>query len=46
MHVAQVVEHTAKIVFGATLLGGPIPLPDKVVADFTGIYGLLRRSGS
>ena len=46
LHVAGVVEHTAKIVFGATLLGGPAPLPDKVVADFTGIYGLLRRSGS
>lgn len=46
LHVAQVVEHTAKIVFGATLLGGAVPLPDKVVADFTGIYGFLRRSGS
>jgi L-fuculose-phosphate aldolase len=42
LHVAEVVEHTAHIVWGARVLGGPVPLPDKVVADFSGVYGYLR----
>jgi L-fuculose-phosphate aldolase len=42
LHTAEVVEHTAHIVWGAQALGGPVPLPPKVVQDFSGIYGYLR----
>lgn len=42
LHTAMVVEHTAHIVWGASHLGGAVPLPDKVVADFSGIYGYVR----
>jgi L-fuculose-phosphate aldolase len=42
LHTAEVVEHTAHIVWGAQALGGPVPLPEKVVRDFSGIYGYLR----
>lgn len=42
LHVAQVVEHTAHIVWGAAALGGVVPLPEKVQRDFSGIYGFLR----
>jgi len=42
LHVALVVEHTARIMFGAQVLGGVEPLPDKIVKDFTGIYGYIR----
>ncbi len=43
LHTALVVEHTAHIVWGATTLGGVMPLPDKVIADFAGIYGYVRK---
>lgn len=42
LHTAAVVEHTAKIVFGAEQLGGVVPLPDEIVTNFTNIYGLIR----
>ena len=40
--VALVVEHTAKIMFGAHVLGGVVPLPDKIAGDFAGLYRHLR----
>ena len=42
LHTALVVEHTAKIMFGARVLGGVVPLPDKIARDFAGIYGYIR----
>ncbi len=42
LHTALVVEHTAHIVWGAAALGGVVPLPEKVVTDFSGIYGYIR----
>ena len=42
LHTALVVEHTARIMFGAQVLGGIEPLPGKVVKDFTGIYSYIR----
>jgi len=36
------VEHTAKIMFGAHILGGVVPLPEKIARDFAGIYGYIR----
>ena len=42
LHTALVVEHTARIMFGAQILGGVVPLPDKIVRDFTGIYSYIR----
>jgi L-fuculose-phosphate aldolase len=42
LHTAAVVEHTARIVAGAEQLGGVVPLPDEIVANFTNIYGIIR----
>ena len=42
LHTALVVEHTAKIMFGARILGGVEPLPDKIAKDFAGVYGYIR----
>ena len=42
LHTAIVVEHTAKIVFGAEMLGGVVPLPDEITESFTNIYGIIR----
>jgi L-fuculose-phosphate aldolase len=42
LHTAQVVEHTAQIVWGARRLGDPIALPPQVVADFEGVYRYVR----
>ena len=42
LHTALVVEHTAKIMFGAEVLGGVQPLPDKIANDFAGIYSYIR----
>ena len=42
LHTALVVEHTAKIMFGARILGGVKPLPGKIARDFAGIYGYIR----
>ncbi len=38
LHTAQVVEHTAHIVFGAILLGGAVALPESVVQSFARMY--------
>lgn len=42
LHTALVVEHTAKIIYGARVLGGEIPLPDEIRENFGNIYGLIR----
>jgi L-fuculose-phosphate aldolase len=42
LHTAEVVEHTAHIVWGAAALGEPARLPDKVLADFANVYAYLR----
>ena len=42
LHTAQVVEHTAHIVWGARQLGEPVALPAQVVADFEGVYRYVR----
>ena len=44
LHTAQVVEHTAKIVYGAMMLGNVTPLPEQVVETFSGYYGMIRQS--
>ena len=46
LHVALVVEHTAKIMFGAHVLGGVVPLPGRIAEDFAGIYGYIRSTWS
>lgn len=42
LHSAAVVEHNAKIMFGAQQLGGVVPLPYKTIRDFTGVYSYVR----
>jgi len=42
LHITALVERSAKIVWGAGLLGQPVPLPAKVNADFANIYAYLR----
>jgi L-fuculose-phosphate aldolase len=42
LHTASVVEHTAKIVYGAEQLGGVVPLPDEITTNFMNIYGMIR----
>ena len=37
-----VVEHNAKIMWGAQQLGGVVALPDKTIRNFTGVYGYVR----
>lgn len=46
LHTALVVEHTAKIMFGAHVLGGVVPLPEKIAGDFADIYGYIRSTWS
>ena len=43
LHTAQVVEHTAKIVWGARQLGNVTLLPEEILTNFTNIYGYIRR---
>lgn len=43
LHAALVVERTARIVWGARLLGTPHDLPEKVNQDFGGVYRFMRR---
>ncbi|MXI81996.1 fuculose phosphate aldolase, partial [Mycobacterium tuberculosis] len=40
--VTALVERTAQIVWGARALGGPVPIPEDVCRNFTGVYGYLR----
>lgn len=42
LHIIALVERTAQIAWGARALGGPIPLPEAVNADFAGVYSLMR----
>ncbi len=42
LHSALVVEHNARIMWGAQQLGGVVALPHKTIRDFTGVYGYVR----
>jgi L-fuculose-phosphate aldolase len=42
LHASLVVERTAEIVWGARALGRPIPIPEKVNADFGNVYTFVR----
>lgn len=42
LHAAEVVERTAKIVWGATALGGAKEFDEGVVSDFAGVYAFIR----
>ena len=42
MKVAHLVERTAKIVWGARVLGDPVPLPDDTLKRFAPIYKAMR----
>mgnify|MGYP001413712604 CR=1 FL=1 len=42
LHSALVVEHNAKIMWGAEALGGVVPLPEKARANFAGVYDFVR----
>lgn len=44
MHVAELVERTAEIVWGARLMGEITPVPDKTITDFRNVYQFLRKS--
>lgn len=44
LHITALVERSAHIVWGARVLGAPIPLPDKVNENFAAIYGFLREN--
>jgi L-fuculose-phosphate aldolase len=42
LHQAGVVERAAQIIWGTRALGGAVPLPEKVVTDFAGVYRMIR----
>jgi L-fuculose-phosphate aldolase len=42
LHITALVERTAQIVWGARALGGPVPIPEEVNRNFSGVYGYLR----
>ena len=42
LELAQLVELTAEIVWGASLLGAIVPLPDEVVDKFSSYYRMGR----
>lgn len=42
LHVTALVERTAQIIWGAKALGGPVPIPDDVNANFASVYTYLR----
>lgn len=42
LHASLVVERTAEIVWGARALGRPIPIPEKVNANFGNVYTFIR----
>jgi len=42
MKVANLVERTAKIVWGARVLGSPVPLPEETLERFAPLYKALR----
>lgn len=43
LHIVALVERSAQIIWGAKALGGPVPIPEKVNADFAGVYSLMRQ---
>lgn len=43
LKVAKLVERTARIIWGARLLGEPVPLPDTTLEQFAPIYKLVGR---
>lgn len=43
LKVAKLVERTAKIIWGARLLGDPVPLPESTLEQFAPIYKLMGR---
>jgi L-fuculose-phosphate aldolase len=44
LHNAELVERTAMIVWGSRALGTPIPLPDKVNRNMSGVYKMFREN--
>jgi L-fuculose-phosphate aldolase len=42
LHSALVVEHNARIMWGAAVLGGIVDLPEKARENFTNVYGFIR----
>jgi L-fuculose-phosphate aldolase len=42
LHIVAIVERTAQIAWGARVLGGIVPIPEKVNKDFAGVYELMR----
>jgi len=42
LHVTALVERTAQIAWGAKALGGPVPIPDEINANFASVYTYLR----
>ncbi len=42
LHITALVERTAQIVWGASALGGPVPLPEDVNRNFGMVYSYLR----
>lgn len=42
LHITALVERTAQIVWGARVLGGPVPIPEDVNRNFASVYGYLR----
>lgn len=42
LHAALVVEHSARIMWGAKLLGGVVPLPEDARTTFAGVYDFVR----
>jgi L-fuculose-phosphate aldolase len=43
LKVAKLVERTAKIIWGARMLGEPVPLPDSTLEQFAPVYKLIGR---
>ena len=44
LHSALVVEHNARIMWGAMQIGGIVELPDKARQEFAGIYDFVRQN--
>ena len=44
LKVARLVERTAKLVWGAKLMGTPVPLPDETLKRFAPIYKMMGRN--
>lgn len=42
LHAGLVVEHNARIIWGAQALGEPVPIPEENQANFAGVYEFVR----